>query len=198
MKIFGYDPLFGCLIYQDQATANPLDQSAPLMPTYSTPTPAPMAGEHECARYLDSQGKVPAHHAEGDWVIHPDWRNTPLWHMTDGHRLSVSEPNITPEQLHATWIPYPGPGHVWRDGLWHADPALLYQFEEQAAEQALTQRLNEAKEIIGRIQAAIEGGYAKQADITALPTWQRYCYELPDVRTQPGWPTEVVWSERPT
>lgn len=197
MKIFGYEPVFGCLTYQDIAADNPLDQSAPLMPTYSTMTAPPTTEEHECARYLDNQGRVPPAWSDGSWVIHPDWRDIKLWSMTDGKQVYLTEPNITPDQINATTVPYPGPGYVWRDGNWSEDQELQYQLAEKSAEMELTLRLMKAKENINSIQPAIEGGYAKQEDIDALPHWQKYCYELPDVRSQTGWPTDVNWPDAP-
>lgn len=196
--IYHYDGATGLPLSQGVADANPLDPKNPLLPAYSTPKKSPATGEFECARYLTSSDAVPAHHAEGDWVVQPDWRDAVLWSTTDGSEVVITEPNITPADRGATVVPYPGPGHVWRDEQWQADPALQLQLAEQAAEQELTQRQAEATAEIARIQPAVDGGYAKVADAVLLPQWQRYRYELPDVREQAGWPKQIDWPEIPS
>ncbi len=197
MIIYHIDAITGCLLDIGMADANPLSPQSPLLPAYATPTPAPITSEFECARYLTLSGHVPAHHADGDWVIQPDWREVTLWSTADGSEVVITEPNVTPDERGATDLPYPGPGYVWRDGLWQADPVLQHALAEQAAEQELAIRQVEARTEINRIQPAMEGGYVKPADAAALPQWQRYLYELPDVRSQPGWPEQPAWPPRP-
>lgn len=195
--IYHYDESTGCLLGQGIADANPLDPLCPLLPAYTTKTTPPAAKERECTRYLTPSGHVPAHADEGEWVIHPDWRNTSLWSTEDGCSVAITEPNVTPDELGATPMPYPGPGYVWRDSQWQVDPVLQQTIAEQAAERELAIRQAEASAEINRIQPAVEGGYAKPTDAAALPLWQRYHYELPDVRSQPGWPERPTWPPRP-
>lgn len=195
--IYHYDGITGLPLYQGVADSNPLDPTSPLLPAYSTPTKWPTTSEFECARYLDALGHVPAHHADGDWVVQPDWRNVPLWSTADGSRVEITELNVTPEQIGATVIPYPGPEYVWLDGQWQADPVLQYQLAEQVAEHELVIRQTEATAEINRIQPAVDGGYAKPDDIESLPKWQRYRYELPDVREQEDWPESPQWPKKP-
>lgn len=197
MNIYHYDTATGCLLSTGAADLNPLDPASPLLPAFATPAPAPSVGERECARYLDAAGQVPSHHADGEWVVQPDWRDVDLWNIEDGSAVVLTEPNVIPAERGATAVPYPGPGNVWHDGQWQADPALQYQLAEQAAEQELSQRQAEATTEIERIQPAVDGGYAKPADIELLPQWQRYRYELPDVRGKPGWPETPQWPEKP-
>lgn len=197
MNIYHIDAVTGCLLSKGEADSNPLDPKSPLLPAYATPVPAPVTGEFECARYLTPSGHVPAHHADGKWVIQPDWRDVPLWNTADGSAMVITEPNITPDERGATAVPYPGPGHAWRDGHWQEDPALQRELAEQTAEQDLVARQAEASAEIERIQPAVVGGYAKAADTQVLPLWQRYRYELPDVRSQPGWPEQPAWPPHP-
>jgi hypothetical protein len=197
MKIYVYESMFGCLTHVSDADANPLDPTRPLLPAYATPTSAPPTNEFECARYLTPSGHVPAHHADGEWAIQPDWRGVSLWSTEDGRTIVITEPNVTPEERGATVVPYPSPGYAWRDGSWQADPVLLHALAEQSAEQELMTRQAEASAEIDRIQPAVSGGYAKTADADALPLWQRYRYELPDVKSQPGWPDNPTWPSRP-
>lgn len=195
--IYHYDSTTGVSLSPGAADADPLDPDNALLPAYAALTPPPAAGERECARYLTPVGHVPAHHAEGAWVIQPDWRDVDLWSTADGSRVEIIEPNVTPADKSATTAPYPGPGYAWRDEQWQADPVLQHALAEQAAEQELATRLAEASAEIARIQPAVDGGYAKPADAAALPQWQRYRYELPDVRSQPGWPESVAWPPTP-
>lgn len=195
--IYHYDESTGCLLCQGVADANQLEPLSPLLPAYTTQTQPLSPAERECARYLTPAGHVPAHAADGEWVVHPDWREVALWNTADGSEVVITEPNVTPEERSATDLPYPGPGYVWRNGLWQADPVLQHALAEQAAEQELAIRQAEASAEINRIQPAVDGGYAKPADAAALPLWQRYRYELPDVRSQPGWPEQPVWPPRP-
>lgn len=195
--IYHYDGLTGCPLSVGVADSNQLDPLSPLLPAYTTLTPPPVVGEFECARYLTSSGDVPAHHTEGAWVIQPDWRGAELWSTEDGRVVAITEPNVTPEERGAATIPYPGPGYVWRDEQWQADPALQHSLAEQAAEQELASRQAEATAEIARIKPAVDGGYAKPGDVELLPQWQRYNYELPDVREKPGWPEQPQWSDKP-
>jgi hypothetical protein len=197
MNIFHIDAVTGFLLSKGEADSNPLDPKSPLLPAYATPVPAPVAGEFECARYLTPSGHVPAHHADGEWAVQPDWRDVPLWNTADGSAMAITEPNVTPAERGATAVPYPGPGYAWRDGDWQEDPALQRELAEQAAEQELVTRQAEASAEIERIQPAVVGGYAKAADAEALPLWQRYRYELPDVKGRPGWPENPDWPSRP-
>ncbi|MBJ7590168.1 tail fiber assembly protein [Aeromonas veronii] len=195
--IYHYDGLTGLPLYQGVADANPLDPESPLMPAYSTQTKWPTTSALECARYLTPSGDVPAHHADGAWVIQPDWREARLWSIEDGREIEITEPNVTPADKNATVVPYPGPGYVWRDAQWQEDPALKYQLAEQAAERELANRQAKATAEINRIKPAVDGGYAKQEDVELLPKLQRYLYELPDVRTKPGWPESPQWPTEP-
>uniref|UniRef100_A0A3L0VTB5 Tail fiber assembly protein n=1 Tax=Escherichia coli TaxID=562 RepID=A0A3L0VTB5_ECOLX len=197
MIIYHYDSATGCLLGQGTAEANPLDPKSPLLPAYATATPAPITEEFECARYLTPDGHASAHYADGEWVIQPDWRDVPLWSTEDGSTVVIAEPNVTPADLGATAVPYPGPGYAWRDGRWQEDQALQRALAEAAAEQELAALQAEATTEIDRIQPAVVGGYAKASDVDALPLWQRYRYELPDVRSQPGWPEHPAWPPRP-
>lgn len=197
MEIYHYSAITGQLHATGWADKNPLDHEKPLLPAYSTNVPPPQIGEFECARYITASGHAPAHHADGEWVVHPDWRGVMLWSTENGRVVVITEPNVTPDERRATTVPCPGPGYVWRDGQWHADPDLQYQLAERAAEQELTQRLVEASAEINRIQPAVDGGYAKPADVELLPQWQRYLYELPDVRGQEGWPESPQWPKKP-
>lgn len=197
MNIYHIDAVTGCMLGKGVADSNPLDPKSSLLSAYATPVPAPVTGEFECARYLTPSGHVPAHHADGEWAVQPDWRDVPLWNTADGSAMEITEPNVTPAERGATAVPYPGPGYVWRDGHWQEDQALHRALAEQAAEQELVARQAEASAEIERIQPAVVGGYAKAADVAALPLWQRYLYELPDVKGRPGWPENPAWSPRP-
>lgn len=197
MRIVHYHPCHGCKQADGVADVNQLDAESPLIPAYATPTPSPATGAFECARYLDASGHVPANYLDGEWFVHPDWREAKLWSKEDGQLVEITEPNVTPEQIRATVVPYPGPGHVWRDNEWQEDHALKYQLAEQAAERELVSRQVKATAEINRITPAVDGGYAKQADVDLLPLLQRYLYELPDVREQAGWPFSTSWPEMP-
>lgn len=195
--IYHYDGITGCLLGKGFTDVNPLDQENPLMPSSSTLSEPPFAGERECARYLTASGEVPSHHADGAWILHPDWRDVTLWRTDDGTEITIVEPNVTPDDIGATAVPYPGPGYVWRDEQWQADPDLQYQLAEKAAEWELASRQAIATSEINRIKPAVDGGYAKPDDAALLPQLQRYLYELPDVKGQAGWPFSVAWPEIP-
>ena len=195
--IYHYDESTGCLLCRGVADANPLEPDSPLLPAYTTTDMPPVAADRECARYLTSAGNVPAHAADGEWVVHPDWRDVALWSMADGSELAITEPNITPEEWGATTLPYPGQGYIWRNEQWQADPELQYKMAEKTAEQELAWRQAEATAEINRIKPAVDGGYAKPEDVELLPKMQKYLYELPDVRTKPGWPEKPQWPTEP-
>ncbi|MFQ2662756.1 tail fiber assembly protein [Aeromonas caviae] len=195
--IYHYDGTTGLLLHKGTADDNPLDPSCPLLPSYAAITKPPEVKAFECARYLTLSGHVPAHYADGEWVVQPDWRDARLWSIDDGSEIEITEPNVTPADKNATVVPYPGSGYVWRDEQWQADPELQYQLAEQAAEQELARRQAKATTEINRIKPAVDGGYAKPEDIELLPQWQRNLYELPDVRTKPGWPDEPQWPTEP-
>lgn len=197
MIIFRIESDYGCLLGDGRADENPLDPDSPLLPAYATTITPPDVGQRECARYLDDTGHAAAHHADGAWVIHPDWRDVRMWSTTDGQEITITEPNVTPDEIGATAVPYPGPGYVWRDELWQADPDQQYQLAEKAAERELASRQAIATSEINRIKPAVDGGYAKPDDAALLPQLQRYLYELPDVKGQAGWPFSVAWPEIP-
>lgn len=196
-NIFHYDEASGCVLSQGVADANPLDKDRPLLPAYTTPIPPPATASFECARYLTKSGSVPAHHSEGEWVVQPDWRDAKLWSIDDGREIEITEPNVTPADKNATVKPYPGPGYVWRDTDWQEDQELKYQLAVQAAEWELARRQTVATVEINRIKPAVDGGYAKPEDVELLPKLQRYLYELPNVRTEPGWPEQPQWPAEP-
>ncbi|WP_421236750.1 tail fiber assembly protein [Aeromonas jandaei] len=195
--IYHYDGETGINLFQGEADANQLDPEIPLLPAYATPREWPATGPFECARYLTEEGKVPGHYADGKWVVQPDWRDAKLWSIEDGRDITISEPNVMPDEIGATVVPYPGPGYVWRDDQWQADPDMQYQLAEQEAERELARRQAVATAEINRIKPAVDGGYAKPNDVDLLPKWQRYLYELPDVKGQAGWPFSVAWPEIP-
>ncbi len=197
MDIYHYSAITGLLHTTGSADDNQLDNQSPLLLAYATKFPPPTTGDFECARYLTADGAAPAHHADGRWVIQPDWRNVTLWNTQDGREVTITEPNVTPDEIGATTVPYPGPGYVWRDELWLADPDLQYQLAEKAAERELASRQAIATSEINRIKPAVDGGYAKPDDAALLPQLQRYLYELPDVREQAGWPFAISWPEMP-
>lgn len=196
-SIYHYDGVFGLYLSKGEADINPLDPDSPLLPSYATETPPPVANMLECARYLTPSGHVPAHNADGEWAVQPDWRDAKLWNMEDGREVTITEPNVTPAQIGATVVPYPGPGYVWLDEQWQTDPDLRHQLAEQEAERELESRQAVAAAEINRIKPAVDGGYAKPEDAVLLPQWQRYLYELPDVRTKPGWPESPQWPTEP-
>ncbi len=68
---------------------------------------------------------------------------------------------------------------------------------QQMAELMLTQLDIAAAGEIERLRPAVDGGYAKAIDVELLAQWQRYRYELPDVRSQPGWPEQPAWPQQP-
>ncbi|MDO2435120.1 tail fiber assembly protein [Aeromonas veronii] len=196
-SIYHYDGVTGLSLSKGSPDYNQLDPHAPLLPAYATPTKPPEVDGFECARYLTKSGAVPAHYADGEWVVQPDWRDARLWSIEDGREIEITEPNVTPADKNATVVPYPGPGYVWRDNDWQEDKDLKYQIAEQAAERELVNRKVKATAEINRIKPAVDGGYAKPEDVELLPKWQRYLYELPDVREQAGWPFSVAWQEIP-
>lgn len=61
----------------------------------------------------------------------------------------------------------------------------------------LANRLVESNQKISTIKPAVDGGYATEDDIAALPLWQRYRYGLTQVDKQPGWPESPQWPEKP-
>ncbi|WP_461604255.1 tail fiber assembly protein [Aeromonas rivipollensis] len=65
------------------------------------------------------------------------------------------------------------------------------------AQRELSNRLVSADYQINMLKPAVDGGYAKAVDVELLAQWQRYRYELPDVRSQPGWPEQPTWPPRP-
>lgn len=197
MTIYHYDSITGCATIIGVADISPLDDAA-LLPAFSTPNQPPALSENQCARYLTSSGTVPGCHDDGEWVVHPDWRDARLWSTDDGREVAITEPNVTPAQIDATVVPYPGPGHVWRDERWQSDPDLQRHLTEQAAECELAHRQAVATAEINRIKPAVDGGYAKQEDVELLPKLQRYLYELPDVRSTTGWPESPQWPTVPT
>lgn len=196
--IYHYDGVTGLPISEGAADANPLDASSPLLPAYATPTKPIVPGHFECARYLTPAGDVPAHHSDGEWLVQPDWCDVKLWSTKDGQDIAITEPNVTPDEIGATVVPYPGPGYVWRDEHWQADPELQHQLAEQAAAWELASRHAVAAAEINRIKSAVDGGYAKPSYVDLLPKLQRYLYELPYVRTKPGWPEQPLWPDKPT
>lgn len=195
--IFHYSADTGCLLWEGHAEDNPLDTNSPLLPAYSTPKVPPIYGDRECARYLNKDGDPPASHEAGQWVLQPDWRTVDLWCKSNGLPMEITEPNVIPSDIGATEIPYPGQEHIWRDGQWQQDQHLQYELALRAAESELAARQAKVTAEINRIKPAVDGGYAKPEDVELLPKLQRYAYELPDVRSKPGWPEDPEWQAQP-
>jgi hypothetical protein len=69
--------------------------------------------------------------------------------------------------------------------------------DHEKASAELNSRMTLANQQIAIIKPAVDGGYAKPAHTQLLADWQRYRYELPDVRTEPGWPESPQWPTEP-
>ncbi|MGU5656763.1 tail fiber assembly protein [Aeromonas veronii] len=157
----------------------------------------PVTADHETACYLNDEGNQVTEHNSGSWSVVADWVGCPLWDTHSGQPVLITELGITPDDIAATDKEPPSHLYSWQNGEWQQDPLKIEAEQLAAAELELASRDKEAKEIIMRIEPAVVGGYAKQEDIDRLPLWQRYRYELPDVRNQPGWPADVKWLPKP-
>ncbi|MBJ7581640.1 tail fiber assembly protein [Aeromonas veronii] len=195
--IFHYSAIDGCFLSEGLADFNPLDNKKPLHPAYSTDVAPPATGLHQCARYLDERGAPPALAADGEWIVQPDWRHIELWETGTGISTEITEPNVTPSDIGATDIPYPGRGYIWSDTDWVYDTeegARIVE-AEAVAEQGL--RLSKANQQIAILKPAVDGGYAKPEHTQLLADWQRCRYELTLVPEQPGWPEKPQWPTEP-
>lgn len=157
----------------------------------------PVTAAHETACYLDDTRKPVTEHNSGSWFVVADWVGVQLWSTHSGQQVSITELGITPDDIDATDKEPPSHLHSWQNGEWQEDSIKIEAAQLAAAELELGSRDKEAKDIITRIEPAVVGGYAKQEDIDRLPRWQRYRYELPDVRAQPNWPESPTWPPRP-
>lgn len=197
MVIYHYDAITGCLLGHGIADTNQLSPDSPLLPTYSTTTPAPNVPEYACARYLNTDGTPPPYYADGEWIVCPDWRGIPLWRTSDGQPVEITEPNVTPSDIAATNIIYPGPGYFWDQHSWQLDDTYAERVANLSAIAEQKRRVSIATAQIAIIQPAVEGGYAKPSHTQLLTDWQRYRYELTLVPDQPGWPSEPSWPTSP-
>jgi len=157
--------------------------------------PATVANETAC--YLNEAGNPATEHNSGSWSVVADWVGVQLWSKHNGLPVSITKLGITPAEIDATEKEPPSPLHSWKNGEWQEDQIKIKEAQLAAAELELATRDKEAKDIIMRIEPAVAGGYAKQEDIDRLPLWQRYRYELPSVRSQPGWPANIDWIPAP-
>ncbi|MDM5141524.1 tail fiber assembly protein [Aeromonas bestiarum] len=194
---WAFDPVTGKLLCQQFGYESPDAQGEVIYLNNTTTQQPPVTAAHEAACYLDAAGKPVTEHNSGLWSVIADWVGVQLWNTHSGQPVSITELGITPDDIDATDKEPPSKLHSWQNGAWQEDSIKIEAAQLAAAELELGNRDKEAKDIITRIEPAVVGGYAKQEDIDRLPHWQRYRYELPDVRAQPKWPASPIWPLRP-
>ncbi len=197
MQIYHYHPETGELVGVGEADENPLDPENPLMPAYSTSTPAPQAEQGTVALFLDSSGLSPRYWQSGAWVVKADYREVPLFSTADGAPYApdgtYSGLGDLPQGV--TTQPRPSPAHTWIDGSWKLDANMAANLRRSAALSERAGRMDAARDAMDPLQFAADLGEATDTEVAALTAWKRYVVGLNrlDLSADP-----IVWPSAPS
>jgi len=111
--IHHYHPGHGAYLGESIAATSPLEPDHYLLPDCATTLTPPAVDANQIPVFRN-----------GGWVVMPDWRGAELFATTDGSTVSIDTPGVIPDDISATHIPRPDPGHAWRDDAWVVDPQL--------------------------------------------------------------------------
>lgn len=123
--IYAYHPETGEYLGPAAANVSPREPDVLLVPAFAALSAPPVAGDRQCACYLDAAGQVPADYQNGAWQGVADWRGVPLWSTASGEPVVITKPGVTPEEIGATAIERADPTTAWDGTGWVVDPALV-------------------------------------------------------------------------
>lgn len=186
-------PLFSTLNGQPLPPLE-LGQAAP---PDTTPQQPPSLGAHQALAW-DA--------AQQCWMLHPDWRNVPLWRTADATPL-LAVLGQHPEQLQATDQPPPADFPLWQHDHWEVDEAAREQAArppaltvEQRADQARVRRdqhLSMTEWLVQRHRDEIDMAHPTTLSGEQFARLLAYRQTLRDLPTQDGFPDRIIWPEEP-
>lgn len=196
MDIYHYHPLFGICLGADLADDDPLEPGGSLVPAFATPRTPPDAPAGTVAVYLESDGAVPSSWTEGDWQVQPDFRNVPIFSITDGapYTLGGRYLGIGLLPADATTEPRPSLAHFWSGAAWVLNLDEAARLSKAAATKERADRMEAARDAMVPLQLAAELGEATDAEAALLLAWKRYVVKLNRIDVGAA---DIQWPEMP-
>ncbi|KGM25881.1 tail assembly protein [Photorhabdus luminescens] len=127
------------------------------------------------------------------WEIVPDYRRKIAYDTQTRQKREITEPGELPEKL--TFKQPATDYDKWDGKEWVTDKDALRTNQIQQAEQKRTTLLQQANEVVGLLQHAVDTELASEQDKSLLLAWKKYLVLLSrvDISSAP----EIHWPEKP-
>ncbi|MBU9163090.1 tail fiber assembly protein [Burkholderia multivorans] len=186
MLIHQYDAETGQYISSHLADVDPKNPNRWLVPAFSTLDPLPERTPRTWPFYRN-----------GAWTLLPDHRGQVLYRQDTGEPAEILAAGTTPEAQGLTEIPRPSPEHVWRDGGWVIDPALVAQRAREAAMVEFESRMARARQMNAGKADAYAAGLLSMEEVYYFRAWSAYQLDLVRAIQSDGFPETVHWPDDP-
>ncbi|KUZ98079.1 hypothetical protein WI40_13825 [Burkholderia ubonensis] len=186
MKIYNYDFETGALTSAGEPDPDPMSLGRWLIPAFASTEMPPKPGDREWPFWID-----------GAWTMKPDFRNVPLYQITNGAPALIDEPGVVPADVGLTEEPKPSDVHVWRDGAWVADEQLVEHKARADATAEFATRMERARAAnYGKADAMI-AGVLTDTEVAIFKAWAAYQVGLSRIMGAPDFPTGIAWPDEP-
>ncbi|HDR9048590.1 TPA: tail fiber assembly protein [Burkholderia vietnamiensis] len=186
MLIHQYDAETGQYISSHLADVDPKNPERWLVPAFSTLDDLPTRSPRTWPFYRD-----------GAWQLLPDHRGQVLYRQDTGEPAEILTAGTTPEAYELTETPRPSPEHVWRDGAWVIDPALVAQRAREAAMVEFESRMARARLMNAGKADAYAAGLLSLEEVYYFRAWSTYQLDLVRAIQADGFPDGVHWPDDP-
>ncbi|MFP3567313.1 tail fiber assembly protein [Paraburkholderia sp. SIMBA_030] len=186
MLIHQYDAETGQYTSSRLADSDPLNPDRWLVPAFSTIDELPARTPLTWPFYLN-----------GTWKLLPDYRGRILYRQDNGEAAEILVAGTTPAENGLTETPRPSAEHVWRDGAWTIDPAIVAQTLRSAAMAEFETRMAHAREMNNGKADAIAAGLLTPEEAYYFRAWSAYQLALVRTIQREGFPNAVTWPADP-
>lgn len=186
MLIYHYHPKTGQYLYTNLADEDPQHQGRWLIPAFATATPLP---EHSPLTWPVWQNE--------QWILLPDYRGYPLYRTDNGEPSEILKAGFTPQECGLTDKFRPSSEHVWCDGDWVIDTALVTEQKRTAAMTEFEARMDKARFAnLGKADALV-AGLLDELGVRLFKAWAAYQMVLVSVIEAPDFPAQLNWPNEP-
>ena len=186
MLIHQYDAATGQYISSRLADADPRNIDRWLVPAFSTTDMLPERTPLEWPFYVN-----------GAWELRPDYRGRLLYRQADGSAAEILVAGTTPAEQGLTTIARPSDEHMFRDGAWVIDPAIVAQRVRAAAMAEFDLRMAHARTMNAGKADAYSAGLLSREDAYYFRAWSTYQLDLVRAIQRDGFPDVVSWPDEP-
>ncbi|WP_242540381.1 tail fiber assembly protein [Trinickia mobilis] len=186
MLIHQYDALTGQYISSRLADSDPRNLDCWLVPAFSTVDELPARTPLTWPFYLN-----------GAWKLLPDYRGRMLYRQDNGEAAEILVAGMTPPDAGLTETPRPSAEHVWHDGAWVIDPAVVAQNVRASAMAEFEKRLAHARDMNAGKADALAAGLLTPEEAYYFRAWSTYQLDLVRAIQRDGFPETVTWPAEP-